>query len=400
MSWSPLDLVAVLKRPGSLLGRLWDHEPDASEAHAAFARRELEGQARSGVQSLASVLLLPYLLTTIFAPQMGLERSGMFAAAALTVLCIHIYFSARAVRDIEALYLLATVLIVTSGTTQVLFAQRTGELDHIAFASVGLLFMAIPTVPWGPREGTVVCSVVYGLFMASTFSVHERFEPTTLWTFQVYLGTFFAICTAVVTRMALLRREDFALRFDLTRARSDLEELSLKDALTGAWNRRFLEQQFPDWAECDARRDGRAWFAIVDLDRFKQENDRYGHAYGDAILTGLAEGLAHAIGTEGFVVRLGGDEFACFFVGDDPRATIERAGVRLQFEFSARGYVDRGAPHFSAGITRLDPDEAPALTDAYKAADHALYRAKSKRARETGSSPIVCVELDSTRGAS
>ena len=113
----------------------------------------MEEEARSGVRTLAALFLVPLLGTALFSSRLGLEQSYFYGFLALAALAVHIHFSSRAVHDIGALYLLGMVLLVVSGTTFVLIAHSTQALGPVIFASVGLLFMAIPTVPWGLREG-------------------------------------------------------------------------------------------------------------------------------------------------------------------------------------------------------------------------------------------------------
>jgi diguanylate cyclase (GGDEF)-like protein/PAS domain S-box-containing protein len=105
------------------------------------------------------------------------------------------------------------------------------------------------------------------------------------------------------------------------RLEARLRELSLHDALTGCYNRRLLE-------EFAARHEGRAvtWGAVmVDVDRFKRYNDRYGHAAGDRVLRETAEFLRAHVRGEDAVVRLGGDEFLILVLGRAAKRTAEIA---------------------------------------------------------------------------
>jgi diguanylate cyclase (GGDEF)-like protein len=119
--------------------------------------------------------------------------------------------------------------------------------------------------------------------------------------------------------------------------------------------------------------------AIVDVDRFKRINDRYGHAAGDRVLRGVADVLRTAFRTEDVVARWGGEEFLVGMYGigaDSGRRRVEDALRRLREEgVPGAGDAGRGVT-FSAGVAELGRhgDELEPLSGA---ADEALYRAKS-----------------------
>jgi len=104
---------------------------------------------------------------------------------------------------------------------------------------------------------------------------------------------------------------------DLQDAYQRIEAASLSDALTGLHNRRFLEQAMPADFELAQRRQGDPAHAdeanllllMLDLDHFKQVNDRYGHAAGDAVLVQTGQLLRQALRASDHVVRWGGEEF-------------------------------------------------------------------------------------------
>lgn len=393
MNWSKLDLAVLLRQSRSAFAKLWSTVDFASNERVEFARAQMESETRSGVRTLAALFMLPLLGTALFSSHLGLGREYLYGFLALAGLSGHIYLSSRAVHDIEALYLLGMVLLVVSGTTFVLIAHRTGALGSVIIASVGLLFMAIPMVPWGLREGSIVAAMIYGLFTASIWSVADRFPSDTLWTFQMFMAASALLSTTVVARTALVRKRDITFRFDLELARAELETLSMEDSLTGVWNRRFLEAEFLEWSQSDAREDGRIHFALVDLGKFKSLNDRFGHTYGDQALVWVARALEHATGETGFVARVGGDEFACLIVADDAREQIDRAAEALNQTFRAAGEPDREVPTFSVGIVRLPTDRDCELAEVYKAADNALYEAKHQRGEALGVASVVTLRL-------
>ncbi|MGC1211370.1 MAG: EAL domain-containing protein [Micromonospora sp.] len=116
---------------------------------------------------------------------------------------------------------------------------------------------------------------------------------------------------------------------------------------------------------------------LLDLDGFKQVNDRFGHATGDRLLTSIAERMRDAVGGDGFLARLGGDEFAVLVDGDRP-VPPERLAERLLGTLQPLpGEDDLGVhPSASIGIAEYGPHHT-SHTDLLRDADIAMYAAKA-----------------------
>ena len=159
-----------------------------------------------------------------------------------------------------------------------------------------------------------------------------------------------------------------------------LSELAERDGLTGIHNRRsFNEHLHRVWQQ--AARDGTCVaLALIDVDHFKQFNDRHGHADGDAALRGVARVVAgHAKRPLDLAARYGGEEFALvWYQPDSGRLTaladaLRRDIARLELH-GAEGPTGRVTA--SLGVALLRPRNAPRHTDLLRAADIALYQAK------------------------
>ncbi len=164
------------------------------------------------------------------------------------------------------------------------------------------------------------------------------------------------------------------------RAEIELIDKAFVDSLTGVLNRRgFIDKAVP--AIALARRAGQAVsVAMLDLDRFKEINDRHGHAAGDGALKALGRALTAELRTGDVLGRVGGDEFVVLLPGCTPEAALPvatRWRERLQGEHPG-SRLAVGSLRISVGVAQLPAtgDPAEALTQGCAVADAALYRAK------------------------
>ena len=177
----------------------------------------------------------------------------------------------------------------------------------------------------------------------------------------------FATAMGVAERMVRLRQErDRAL----TEART-MEHLSERDALTGMFNRRVIEQRFDQ-----LRSDGFSTLAILDLDHFKRINDTYGHTAGDEVLRCVSKALSGS--EDELAFRMGGEEFVLLLRGSDTLARAEARRKRITAVVARSGVVPELVTA-SMGLV-----EAPLATLAetsfeaiYARADQLLYEAKA-----------------------
>jgi diguanylate cyclase (GGDEF)-like protein/PAS domain S-box-containing protein len=164
------------------------------------------------------------------------------------------------------------------------------------------------------------------------------------------------------------------------RGEEQLAYLAYHDSLTGLPNRILVEQEL-DLALARARRaDGAAALMFVDLDDFKEVNDRLGHAAGDRLLAGVATRLRGVLRDSDVLARQGGDEFLVLLadLADDPVAAAENVGGKLldalREPFVVAGTeVRTGA---SIGVS-LYPSDAADTEALLRHADVAMYRAKA-----------------------
>ncbi|MEM5345014.1 GGDEF domain-containing protein [Paraburkholderia azotifigens] len=175
----------------------------------------------------------------------------------------------------------------------------------------------------------------------------------------------------------------------VNRLRIHLEQLSLIDPLTGLLNRRALLDTHTLARGTPRRRGTHLSLLLIDLDHFKNVNDKYGHLMGDAILIDFAQKAALSLPQEAHFARWGGEEFAVFFPCESIDEPLNLAR-ELQARIAYRG--DSTLPSYtcSIGIAFIDISEAT-IERLLKQADGALYRAKrnGRNRAELGSEPVA-----------
>ena len=168
----------------------------------------------------------------------------------------------------------------------------------------------------------------------------------------------------------------------LEEANRRLEVLSTTDALTGVANRRrFAEVLAAEWRRAQ-RSDAPLGAVMVDIDRFKLYNDRYGHLAGDACLRRVAATLAANVrGPSDVVARYGGEEFAAILPGAC-EADAQKVGERLRAAVARLAEPHAGMPlgivTISVGTASTVPAPDGSPDRLLESADAALYRAKER----------------------
>jgi two-component system cell cycle response regulator len=156
-------------------------------------------------------------------------------------------------------------------------------------------------------------------------------------------------------------------------------EMAITDALTGLYNRRYMESHLNSLIEQAAARGKPLAALVLDIDYFKSVNDNYGHDAGDDVLREFAIRMRKSIRGIDLACRYGGEEFV-IVMPDTDMAVATTVAERLRRRIAAEPFaIQQGAKTIevtiSIGISTLDPKSDSAL-NLLKRADQALYRAK------------------------
>jgi diguanylate cyclase (GGDEF)-like protein len=173
-----------------------------------------------------------------------------------------------------------------------------------------------------------------------------------------------------------VRADDAALG-ESGREHRQLQRLVTVDSLTGLRNRRWLDDAFARQLSRAARANQPLSLLMIDIDRFKQVNDTYGHPAGDAVLRRVAHTLATGLRPQDSLARYGGEEFAVLLPGlGQPQALQVAERLRLAIQANgAEGKRDNVTQiTVSIGVATATREES--LAALVQRADKALYRAK------------------------
>ena len=171
---------------------------------------------------------------------------------------------------------------------------------------------------------------------------------------------------------------------DITLQKRDQREimfLAYHDSLTRLPNRRYFHLKLEEAIRDAANQAGRLATVLIDVDRFKEINDRHGHQAGDEVLQLAAGIVREAVGNEGVAARLGGDEFVVFLYPVSSRQAVYDKMTQLQQAFERATILREGQP-MAIGISlgaSFYPEDGETGDALLNQADKAMYRVKIKR---------------------
>ncbi len=254
------------------------------------------------------------------------------------------------------------------GLLALLASVRVTTSAEFAVTSLALLPVLLVTWVIGRRGGLLVATLATGMWLAAdVVSNIDDLGSWVLWAnAAVRLATYSLVAALTAKVRSLLDRE---------------HERATRDELTGLANRRH----FLDVGESAVQRSRRYAHPVaivyLDLDHFKQLNDREGHAAGDAALRATARALLGVARATDLVARLGGDEFAVLLPEVD-RGSAHDAAIRMSAAVDAALGTAFYGVSASIGVAWFG-DPAPPISELLQTADSLMYQSKCHR-RSTG----------------
>ncbi|MDT5094798.1 MAG: diguanylate cyclase [Mycobacterium sp.] len=203
------------------------------------------------------------------------------------------------------------------------------------------------------------------LLMAYHVLIGQKLTP-------VVIAGALVVVVLIAARQVVAMRAQRLLTLRLFEAQSRLAHQVHHDALTGLPNRLLFAQRLDE-----AIHEGPFVLIFVDLDDFKDVNDRFGHAAGDELLRAVGQRLQGCVGDSDTLARIGGDEFAILVDGEleAPEVVADRIRVALRDPFAIHGSSVR--VRASMGLVRPDADEpTPTSDDLLRRADVSMYAGK------------------------
>jgi diguanylate cyclase (GGDEF)-like protein/PAS domain S-box-containing protein len=228
-------------------------------------------------------------------------------------------------------------------------------------------YVCVPLAAQGETLGVLCVESVFGPAGSAVKAGHDETED--------------------LERQAIAVGERISLALANLRLREVLRGQSIRDPLTGLFNRRFMEESLERELRRAIRGKQQVALLMLDVDQFKRFNDTFGHQAGDALLRALGNLLKESTRGQDVVCRYGGEEFAFVLAGaslDAARTRAELLREDVKQLNAQHGGQLLGAVTLSIGIA-VFPENGDSAEQLLKAADDALYRAK-----ESGRDRIVC----------
>lgn len=178
--------------------------------------------------------------------------------------------------------------------------------------------------------------------------------------------------------VAIAAAEQLALAFANLKLRQHLRDLSVRDPLTGLFNRRYLTESLSrELARCKRRKSPLS-VMVFDLDHFKIFNDTLGHPAGDTLLVAFAQLLQKSVRNEDIACRLGGEEFILIMPEMDLEIAIRRANELLEATRKLEVMHDgQMLPQITTSIgIAVFPEYGAEAAQLMSSSDNALYQAK------------------------
>jgi diguanylate cyclase (GGDEF)-like protein len=331
-------------------------------------------------------------LTVLFSPVMLLIPYGetyiVATLGGIAVAAVAIEATRRGRVELGVAIFLADYVLAVTGSVAWVGEVTAGPLFCLLMVTLaGSLLRPVHVA--GVYVGALALMVVLPLVASGRTRPIEYLELLVCIALLSAFTAFTAAATSVDIRRSLLHAvaANEVLEARVIERTAQLEELTMRDPLTGLHNRRYLAQELPRMHAAASRVGGTLFLAAIDVDNFKSINDAFGHSGGDEVLRRLATCLQDGVRAGDLIARVGGEEFVVVL------AASTTAGAQLTCDRIRQGIGELTwtglsfGLHVTVSMGLADGLGTRTSQELWIAADTLLYEAK-----RTGKNR-VCTDL-------
>lgn len=325
---------------------------------------------------LYSIMVLGIILLVVMGTILYMEGNYFYSILnfIISIIIVGLIFLLRSGIRLEICSILSVMLIEFF----FMFLFHSGTSNQMTFVWY-YLFPLISLFLLGTKLGTFFSLLMIGLsiilnYNASEFTLIIPFSTPFMSRIVLsYLGVLLFAFVFEKTRMSTYNKLKITM--------DEVNELAIRDGLTGLYNRRYMDVVMKKIIQQFNRSESSIGFLMADLDYFKKYNDSYGHQAGDQLLRELSEMFISMLQRKSdYIFRYGGEEFAFLLTSTDLEtaeklaAKIVENTLALNIPHSSNqiGYVT-----VSVGVSFIDYDHNKNIEELVITADKALYEAKN-----------------------
>lgn len=283
------------------------------------------------------------------------ELLHFFLAVAIVIYCPCVYIITEGFRGSNPMFAVAGVVLLI-----VLYSER------IKWILVSL-------------ECTIYLSLSAIQMYRPSWFVTYADEQARLTAMCVSLVLSFVGCSVFINTLITVfekkNSDNQELMKKLTKANHNLEELSIRDSLTGIFNRRYLLKISEELIKDYERMNSQMSVLMIDIDYFKKVNDTYGHVFGDWVLVRVSEMIKEGLRGTDILARYGGEEFSVILPNTELKDATQIA-ERVRKHVASMRNRKGGAVTVSIGVAEYQPGQS--MVELIECADKCLYEAKRR----------------------
>ncbi len=339
--------------------------------------RQLNKENAKRLQAIALIILLVVIVQTLV---YIINDDPLYKGALIIVKLIIIAAGIAAVialqflkKEVKSAVKHSNLIILICASLMILFAIINTFYAQGISNDISIFMLVLVAVVSASRmdyRSTLIMLTVNYLIFAVGMSFFQE-NATYLFSHR-FNGALCTLLAYFLSRMFYRYSiKDYKDKLDIDQKNKKLLELSEKDDLTGLYNRRTIYNRLEYLIDESRKTKKSVYLGILDLDHFKDINDRYGHLYGDEVLRTISNKILTNVRTEDIVGRYGGDEFVIVF-HDIDYESVNTIMERLLMEVNKLDF-DKCKLSFSCGVAVWNGESSEKL---FERADAFMYDVK------------------------